>query len=663
MSLDELDNNYLIIGTPSRKRAVDQAIAAGGTKAPYLGEKGIGRLSAMRLGERLRLDTARHDDTAMNHLEIDWRQFADLDAMIQDIPVQPFSHGAKPTAAWSGTTVTISDLSEDWTENRLKTFAEYDFARITDPFLDPKSRPRIALYWNGDRVAIPWMDKQLLESAHASLSGTYQIRGGNPMLEVKLEAHDLGFKHPHEVDMVTLSLPDIEGVVIGTAGLVPPSALITVGDFSFEARWYNRRRLAGVDSIGDQRAVRQLQKKWSGILLFRDGFRVFPYGDDDDDWLGLDRRALGRPGYTLNKTQFVGRVRITRTGNPHLLDQTNREGLRATAEQQVFIILLQHVIQVLLWDFLRDVDRRYRRQAIDLGDVRAEVTKLESRAKVALGRVRKIIPKGQEDVIDDLEGAFLEFQDLAQRAQQRIEEVEADGRQMIQMAGVGLMVEVVAHELARASESALEAIESLRGKEMPVSVRSKLDTLRSEMKSVSKRLRVLDQLSISGRQRSEVFDVGELIEELKEGHAAQFRRHNIAVQVKAPNPPIRVRAVKGMLVQILENLVSNSVYWMQMRAARESQYVPTISIRIEADPVTIHFSDNGRGIAQENQEKVFRAFWSLKEKSRRRGLGLYIARENATYMGGRLTLSSDIDPRTQRLHEFVIELSEGATVL
>ena len=197
---------------------------------------------------------------------------------------------------------------------------------------------------------------------------------------------------------------------------------------------------------------------------------------------------------------------------------------------------------------------------------------------------------------------------------------------------------------------------------MPPEMRSKLDTLRSEMKSVSKRLSVLDQLSVSGRQRSEAFDLGELIEELKTGHAAQFRRHNINFNFKPSSAPIRIRVVKGMLIQILENLISNSIYWMKMRASRESRYKPTISIQIDTDPLVIYYSDNGNGIAVENQEKIFRPFWSLKEKSKRRGLGLYIARENATYMGGRLSLSSNADSETKRLHEFVLELPDGVTV-
>lgn len=663
MSLDSLKENYLVIGTTSRKRAIEAAVSAGLARAPFLGEKGIGRLSAMRLGERLRVESARATDSTMNVLEIDWRLFGDLDAMVEDISIDPRSGGSKPDRNWSGTRLTVSALSEDWTEERVRTMAGYEFARLTDPFLDPKARPRIALFWNGSRVAIPWMDRELLAHAHASVVGTYSLSdSGEPTLRCKLEAKDLGFPHPPETDAVTLSLPDLEGAVVGTSHAVPVSALTSLGPFEFEAHWYNRRRLARIESIGDHKEVRDLQRKWSGILLFRDGFRVFPYGEDEDDWLALDRKALGRPSYGLNKAQFLGRVTIARTRNPRLIDQTNREGLRATPEQQVLVRLLQHVIQDLLWDFMRDLEKRYKQQPLDLEDVRDQVDRLENRAKVALGRIRGAVEKEHRDVVDDLQQLFLEFQDLADRAQRRVTEVEDDSRQMIQMAGVGLLVEVVAHELARSSENALQALETLRGKEMPAEVQARLDTLRAEMKSVSKRLRVLDPLSVSGRQRSEAFDLAQLLEDLREGHAAQFRRHNMIFHVERPGGPLRIRAVKGMVVQILENLISNSVYWMQLRATRESEYEPRITVTLLRDPVTIRFRDNGRGIAPEHREKVFRPFWSLKEKSKRRGLGLFIARECASYLGGRLYLSDATDADSGRLNEFVLELPDSVSM-
>ena len=129
-----------------------------------------------------------------------------------------------------------------------------------------------------------------------------------------------------------------------------------------------------------------------------------------------------------------------------------------------------------------------------------------------------------------------------------------------------------------------------------------------------------------------------------------------------PEDAVRTRAVKGMIVQIIENLISNSLYWIDLRRNHEPGYRPRITMSVEEDPLTVTYEDNGRGIAMENREKVFRAFFSLKEKSKRRGLGLYIARECAQYHGGTLTLDEKANRDTGRLHRFILELPDEVGV-
>jgi signal transduction histidine kinase len=656
MSLEDLAKNFLMIGTNSRKTEVDKAITVRALKTPYLGEKGIGRLSAMRLGNRLRVETARVEDVNLNILEINWNDFSDPDAMLEDIRVESSQGPLKENAAWSGTKIVIRDLSEDWTARRVEELTTNDFARLSDPFEDQKNRPRIVLHWNKDRLTIPWMNRALIENAHALVSGEYYFENGQPRFKCYMEVSDLGFPHPKESDTINLKLPDIEALFVGTIKEIPDTALYRIGSFKFEAYWYNRQRLTQIDTIGKRSDVKKLQEKYSGILLFRDGFRVFPYGDDDDDWLGLDRFALRRSGYTLNKTQFVGRICISRTTNPFLVDQTNREGLRETPEQQVLVGVMQWAIQDGLYQFIRSVERQYKSQKVDLTEAKSEVVSLENRAKSAVQRLRRIIPRLEKQVIEDVEQTLFEFSEFAERARMRIGEVEQESRQLVEMAGVGLMIEVVAHELARVSDNAIQNLDGLRGKNVPLEVQKRLESLRVQMKSLSKRIRVLDPLSVSGRQRLEVFDLNDVIKEMLEAHEAQFQRHNIRVDYTPQ--PIRVRAVKGMVVQVLENLVSNSKYWMQMRRVRDHTFAPTISIVLESNPPRIVIEDNGRGVAIENRDKVFQPFFSLKEKSKRRGLGLYIARECAEYNSGTLVLDDTVNAETGRLHRFVLELPE-----
>jgi signal transduction histidine kinase len=182
------------------------------------------------------------------------------------------------------------------------------------------------------------------------------------------------------------------------------------------------------------------------------------------------------------------------------------------------------------------------------------------------------------------------------------------------------------------------------------------------MKSLSKRVRVLDPMSVSGRQTAETFDLQLLVEETLDAHEAQFERHNIKTTFKHLNEPVRVKVVKGMIVQILENLISNSKYWMEMRASKERNYVPRITITLSDHPPTIVYEDNGPGIATENRERIFRSFVSFKEKSKRRGLGLFIARACAEQIGGTLTLDDHVSKDTGRLHRFTFELPESSAV-
>ena len=664
MSIQDLVDNYLVIGTPSRKRAIDAALAEhahGEQRAPFLGEKGIGRLSAMRLGDMLTVETAQGNDKHLNLLSIDWSAFGDLDAMLDEIHLAPERSGAKPEPGWSGTRLTIRGLGADWTYDRVRHLGEHEFARLTDPFSDARRRPRVALFWNGTRVPVAHMDHHLLEHAHASVRGQFVRGESGPALKCRVEALNLGFEHSQEVEERVFTLPDLEGSIEGTSREVPVSALSGLGDFEFEIYWFNRQRLGAIDSIGDRNLVRELQRRWSGILLFRDGFRILPYGEDNDDWLALDRRALGSKGYSLNKAQFVGRVTISRLANPFLVDQTNREGLRVCPEQEAFINLLQFAIQDHFRFFLQDVRKRHKGQPLDMTEVRTDVADLEKRAIAALRKIKRLAPHSAETV-EELRNTLLGIKEFLDRSQARIDEVESENRQMIQIAGVGLLVEVVAHELARSTENTLAALEALRGREMSDQMDGLLTSLRSEMTAVSKRLRVLDPLSVSGRQRKESFDLGRLISDVLSGHEMQFERHKVKVTIRLPETVVRIYAVKGMIVQIIENLISNSLYWLDLRRQNERDFHPSITVSVTEDPVAVTYADNGRGVAPENRDKVFRAFFSLKEKSKRRGLGLYIGRECAEYHGGTLTLDNTVDCETGRLHRFLLELPDQVVV-
>jgi len=660
MSRETLLKAYLVIGTPSRKLAVDAAIAGRSRSVPFLGEKGVGRLSVMRLGSGLEVRTATKSDNKINVLKVNWSDFEDLDKLVEDIRIEPVLNGPKPTPSFSGTNIKITALQASWSPRRIADVASTEVARLSDPFSKSKRRFRIVVLFNGERIDIPRLDQTILELAHAKAIGRYEIEDGKPQLHVDMWCGDLGKGNPPEDKRIFLERIDLRSLLSDPGKIeIPASALLTVGSFSFELYWYNRKNLHSVDSIGDRKRVQYLQQLWAGIMLFRDGYRVFPYGDEKDDWLGLDRRALASGGYKLNKLQFIGRVTISRANNPRLIDQTNREGLKDCDEKSVMMELLRYIIHERLKTFLDDVDQRFRHTEFDFVETEKRIRNLEKRAQVTVRALEKRDTTAGPQ-LQELLGLFDEMKEYFASAKQRAEQIEDERDRMIQLAGVGLMLEVIAHELARSTEHTMRVLDEARRNDLPSSVESLFGTLRDEIKTMNKRLRVLDPLSVSARQRKETFDFVELVREVFDAHDAQFKRHRITPRIanKSGKKTIAIHGVRGMFVQILENLIQNSVYWIDLRREDEEDFKPEIEVTLDDPPRLMTFYDNGPGIQPSLRDEVFKAFFSTKGRSRRQGLGLYIARDCAAHNGGQLFLSDDRRPHKNRLNTFVLQITK-----
>jgi signal transduction histidine kinase len=664
MSAEDIKTKYLVIGTPARKKEIQlaekrfasrQGAEGSISKPPYLGEKGVGRLSAMRLGWMLHLESAITQDKALNKLDIDWRSFEDLDLYLQDVEIEPAVGGAKPNSTWSGTTIKISGLTGNWSPQRIRDVATTEFSKLSDPFSVGQRRFRIALFFNGDRIDIPRMERAILEASHATVKASYTIKDDSPTLDVYVT-----FKGPERKEDKHLHFAkvDLSGLTDDAYEEIPPYALRTVGPFEYEAYWYNRQKLRAIDSIGNQKAVRDLQDRWSGIMLFRDGYRVLPYGEDKDDWLGLDRRALASGGYKLSKAQFIGRVQISRLANPQLIDQTNREGLKETPEKYVFVELLRYITQNLLKNFMDDVVRSQKNVDIDVEQVGERITTLETRATEAIRRLKKRHGASSLE-LQDLQQMFDQMKEYFEQARALAEQAEDERARLIQLAGIGLMLEVIAHELARSTETAMKSLATAQTDNLPTNVAATLKVLRTEMQTMNKRLRVLDPLSVSGRQQRETFDLVALIRDIFSGRSRQFERHHIDANVRVKGGTnLAITAVKGMFVQIIENLTSNSVFWLKKRFEEDPSFSPRITVVVDAKLHVLTFSDNGPGISEALKEDVFKPFFSTKDRRRRQGLGLYIARECANYNESQLYLSDEHTEHETRLNTFVLELAK-----
>ena len=169
-------------------------------------------------------------------------------------------------------------------------------------------------------------------------------------------------------------------------------------------------------------------------------------------------------------------------------------------------------------------------------------------------------PKLRNDVkvVGPLKATLTRIDGLLREAQELADSFEKGRSQLVNLAGLGLMVEILAHELNRATQHALSTLADTDFASVDAEAGDRLNTLRAQLKTLQKRLRIIDPLSHPGRQVKETFDLISWVEEIVSSHEAQFRRHGITCKVtvkpsrKADGMPVRM--VKGMVVQILENL-------------------------------------------------------------------------------------------------------------
>lgn len=668
MTLRELESIYLTVGTPHRLNE-----RKSGSQRVILGEKGIGRLSTMRLGNRLRVTTATLEDKTWNELVINWDDFGrDESQLLEDIEIAPYPGNPKNDQVAHGTTIHITDLNTTWSERKLVEIAGAELCRFTDPFAENNRFP-ILLRMNGSVVPIPRMSEILQEHAHAQVEAKLTIAGDSRDPVAVLEGK---VKYPFSGATGDALTDRTQTFRYGNAEIksllkkpgdpdLDLDAVMRLGPFSMKCMWFNRRLLKAVEIDDSTPDLKKAVRQWSGgLMVYRDGYRVPPYGGPDDDWLDLDRGALAAQGYKVNRAQLVGKVDISALLNPMLRDQTNREGLRDCPEKRALAGLLKHVLEVELRGYLKEVDDEIRnRDRINFAAFPERLAEAEEKINDSLEELFKIEKEHPDLEIahlsNRLQSAFRTVAQVVSEVEDTVEAAEDEKARVLHLAALGLSIEKLAHELNRASKHALEALSQMDNSANSSALKRSAVL---QLQSLRKRLQNLDPLLTPARQAKQEFDLGKEIQAVLEGFQAKFDRHGVTPKFSTTGEGvIKVKAVRAMFIQVMENLIDNSVYWLSVGKRRKIADEEPREIRIVLDGSrnVIEVSDTGPGIAPENQERVFQPFFTLKPAGHGKGLGLYIAREIAQYHRGSLKLTDKGLNKTGRLNTFELDFSSG----
>jgi signal transduction histidine kinase len=661
MTLEQLSSVYLRLGTRSRR----SSNVAG---ASYLGDKGVGRLSAMRLGERLQVRTTQAGEANWHTLDIDWGLFShESDTDLEKVPIDPAEGEAKPDHSVQGTTVRVRDLATDWGPERFNDMVSGRIARLIDPFTPGRANQLLEIRFNGARVLVPSIPKSLLASAHAHCHVEFKFdEEGAPVLEGTIDyalrnAKRAVFQRGAEINSIAQNAIKRRGKKGAAATQVIPinqQALRDLGPFSCDIYWFNRSLVEAVGGLTETSTrTKDAIRQWAGgPMLYRHDFRVLPYGDPDDDWLELDRNAFGSSGFKLNRQQVIGQVKVT-AGHTALSEQTNREGLIQSEPADALKTILGWLLHVEMRGLINDADKAETLLRRSAEDDAMEFRETQEAVEAALAALKARIPKEDKPYLDSLEREVTALAGqcaaLLSRLDSAVSESREEREKFVHLAGIGLITEFIFHELDRAVVHTMRVLtEAQKGQR-----EAALEALHEQLKTLQKRVSAFDELTGEKRNTKTNFDLDDVVSTVLESHANEFERHGVRVSLQAGSHPLRIRASRGMVIQILENLISNSMYWLKQQVTFEPGFKPQITITIDPDVRALTVEDNGGGVSPDRAERIFQPFVTSRPQGQGRGLGLYISRELADYHGWRLQMDPTVGRiRPKRLNMFVLDM-------
>jgi hypothetical protein len=286
MTRSGLEKNFMWAGFSERPGQVARA-----TRVPT-GEKGIGRFASDRLGSDLVVQTKTKSSADALELHIDWRWFANPKKRFSEVTA-PIKTIHAPELAPSGTALKVTRLRIQWDAARIEALRLY-LAELLDPLRPPADFTITLEVPGAPKLSGPIVqevpsDPDLLIDFRILPSGEIRRSVAEKAKPDKAEPERLSGK----------------GTVEKLHGLS--------GRFLY---FYKRP------------SVRVSHGMHAGVRLFRDGFRIEPFGSPTADWLGISEKRAKRAGHAhIVPTRLFGFVEVHRRENPEIIDTTSRQAL------------------------------------------------------------------------------------------------------------------------------------------------------------------------------------------------------------------------------------------------------------------------------------------------------------------------------------------------
>ena len=606
MTLDTIRSVWLVPGNEHRKRQREM-----GQRTPKhgrlpLGEKGLGRFAVHKLGNHIRLVTrARNSEECV--VIIDWDKLI-AHPYLDEAPVRiRLRHPRVFKGDSTGTQIRIKQLrTRHWRRGEVRRLHN-QITSMCSPFEEPDSFaaslsvPDHERWLEGLPDVTSILDRAFWKFSFELQNGVFnwryefsRIPGLNLEARTKQKSGDrlhLQLQQPRSRNRQT---DDIVADASTTEG---------VGPVRGELFAYDRDRKL-LRNLPHQQMITRYLDEYGGVRVYRDGIRVYNYGEQGDDWLGLDLRRVNTPTRRISRNIVLGAIHLSLGDSMGLVEKTNREGFVDNDASRRLQRIVLSVIEKFEAERFTDKERirlldspQGRRSSDGVDELIADVT-------------RELRKHGIRDRSID-------------SSLRRVRRFHNEMQETLLSAGMsGLNLAVVFHEVERGVRVIHQAL--LRGVPAADLVEQARDLAQT-----------LDGFSMLLRRSSKDVHSGrELIESVLQISSLRLDFHGIRVVCPAledDDAGFHSQFAFNLVLGALSNLIDNAIYWLRVRHPQDDSNYYNVERKLYIDVChefemgpAIVVADNGTGFRADDMEYITRPFFTHRPEGM--GLGLYYTR-------------------------------------
>ncbi|ELH0896693.1 sensor histidine kinase [Vibrio fluvialis] len=628
MTQDDIVNKWMEIGTNS-KRSENRVRTPAPLRRLPLGEKGVGRLAVHKLGKFLSINT-RAKDSKEYKITIDWPKLIGEAEYIEDTKVTITAlDSPEHFKSETGTRIEISELNNShWTRGdlrrlkRLLTSLISPFKTVSDfnvNLIVPGREKELADLLEAQDI----LDKALwtynfIIDENGKFSSSYSFNPPQTFRElasssIEKDDDNLELLEPSKEEELARDKNVRESLLLKSEDLQG------IGPIS--GTFYIFLKTGAVlSAIGSPQLIKDYLKEQSGVRVYRDGIRVFNYGEGKDDWLGLNAGRINMPSQKIDTGMVIGGVDLSLEDSDGLKEKTNREGFDENDTYKRFRWIVASIIE----DF--HLKHRKDREALDAylkGDIK-DASPATTRFAESIEDIKKTIKKHK----------------LEEEMSGKVAQIESDYLQMREVtlsSGIaGINLAVIFHEVERGVDDLNEAIRQS-------------DDYETLLKRAEHLAELLEGFApLLRRNEQKTFNIKALTQKIIKLNKHRFEHHNVTISCPIntdESDTFEVTAPFGLLQATLTNLIDNSIHWTNLKAEKEGQdYKP--AIRIDSLPnwfkegPALVVMDNGPGFSLTPEEAI-QPFKTSRPGGM--GVGLYYADKVMETIGGRLQICTPED--------------------